>query len=123
MGTTRHRRDFFDIIGIIITYLLAVFIIAIALSPFLFWYLDYRSGGDFLNPGFMVLGAIGLFFTIVTVDTIIETRKREKQEEQELIEQANRLVKWAEDFKREYAKYEREPRGRALKGRGPVRRK
>ncbi len=122
MGKTRHR-DPLDVIGRIIIYMLAVFAIAIALSPFLFWYLDCRSGGDFLSPGYMVLGVIGLVFTTVVVDTMVEARKREKREEQELVEQAEKLVKWAEDFKREYAKYDREPRGRALKGRGPARRK
>lgn len=113
MKKTRHR-DPLDVIGIIITYLLAAFEIAVSLSPFLFWYLDCRSGGERFSPGYMTLGAIGLFFTIVTVDTIIETRKVEKKEEQELIELANSLVKWAEDFKRDYAKLKKKARKRDI---------
>lgn len=118
MKKTRRRRDFLDIIGIIITDLLAALTIAVALSPFLFWYLDYRSGGDFLSPGYMILSAVGLFYTIWIVDTIIETRKREKQEEQEELERqkkrADRLRKWSEDFERDYAKLKKKARKRDI---------
>lgn len=115
MKKTRRRRDFLDIIGIIITDLLAAFTIAISLSPFLFWYLDYRSGGDCFSLGYGILGAVGLFYTIWIVDTIIETRKREKQEEQEeLKKRADRLRKLSEDFERDYAKLKKKARKRDI---------
>lgn len=114
MKKTRRRRDFLDIIGIIITDLLAALTIAVALSPFLFWYLDYRSGGDFLSPGYMILSAVGLFYTIWIVDTIIETRKREKQEELERQKLAEWLLKWSEDFERDYAKLKKKARKRDI---------
>lgn len=118
MKKTRRRRDFLDIIGIIITDLLAALTIAISLSPFLFWYLDYRSGGDCFSPGYMILGAVGLFYTIWIVDTIIETRKREKkeEEEEELKRQklADRLMKLSEDFERDYAKLKKKARKRDI---------
>lgn len=107
-----------EIIGIIITYLLAAFMIAVSLSPFLFWYLDCRSGGDFLSPGYIVLGVIGLVFTTATVDTIVEARKREKQEELEELERqkklADRLIKLSEDFERDYAKLKKKARKRDI---------
>lgn len=115
MKKTRRRRDFLDII---ITDLLAAFTIAISLSPFLFWYLDYRSGGDFLSPGYMILSAVGLFYTIWIVDTIVEARKREKkeEEEEELKRQklADRLMKLSEDFERDYAKLKKKARKRDI---------
>lgn len=118
MKKTRRRRDFLDIIGIIITDLLAAFTIAISLSPFLFWYLDYRSGGDCFSLGYGILGAIGLFFTAVIVDTIVEARKREKkeEEEEELKRQklADRLMKLSEDFERDYAKPKKKARKRDI---------
>ena len=114
MKKTRRRRDFLDIIGIIITDLLAAFTIAISLSPFLFWYLDYRSGGDFFSPGYMTLGVLGLFYTIWIVDTITETRKREKQEELERQKLADWLIKWSEDFERDYAKLKKKARKRDI---------
>jgi len=114
MKKTRRRRDFLDIIGIIITDLLAAFTIAISLSPFLFWYLDYRSGGDFFSPGYMTLGVLGLFYTIWIVDTITETRKREKQEELERQKLADWLMKWSEDFERDYAKLKKKARKRDI---------
>lgn len=115
MKKTRRRRDFMEIIGIIITYLLAAFMIAVSLSPLLFWYLDCRSGGDFLSPGYIVLGVIGLVFTTATVDTIVEARKREKQEELERQKKlADRLIKLSEDFERDYAKLKKKARKRDI---------
>ncbi len=115
MKKTRRRRDLLDIIGIIITDFLVAFAIAVALSPILFWYLDYRSGGDFFSPGYMTLGVLGLFYTIWIVDTIIETRKREKQEELERQKKrADRLRKLSEDFERDYAKLKKKARKRDI---------
>ncbi len=114
MKKTRRRRDFLDVIGIIITDFLVAFAIAVALSPILFWYLDYRSGGDFFSPGYMTLGVLGLFYTIWIVDTITETRKREKQEELERQKLADWLMKWSEDFERDYAKLKKKARKRDI---------